>query len=372
MMEDYNSVYLRSRKPLKPSTLLNRYAFIMLSTEPIDLDDASDTSSLTTAISGETPTLPSAENPSVRALLEAKTDRAFDEALSRIPRENRIKIRDVLYVKYAPYRSKKSTRQAWYWDKSLAEELIRVTKGNYLSPIFAFLLTLLGTNHHGQDLRCRKIWHCAHCDETQYAEANCRNKESHLLKAHRISKHGNKVPQQPLDRYIKRDGTNATPPLRQSEAYVNLTTSVMRDPFTDALITFLVICQMALSLVANEVFLEFLEQLYPTIRKILPHSSHTIREYIINAFKARKQKLKESLAMSQSKISFSFDLWTSPNHMALLGIIGHYIGEHGQKQSVSAISLVGWLQYTPFSLVDISHFPHHTCWSHKRYGVLNP
>ncbi|KAH8587862.1 hypothetical protein B0O99DRAFT_473497, partial [Bisporella sp. PMI_857] len=90
------------------------------------------------------------------------------------------------------------------------------------------------------------------------------------------------------------------------------------DPFTDALVAFLVICQMALSLVANEVFLEFLEQLYPTIRKILPHSSHTIREYIINAFKARKQKLKESLTMSQSKISFSFDLWTSPNHMALL------------------------------------------------------
>jgi hypothetical protein len=327
----------------------------MLSTEPIELDDASDTSSLTTAISGETPTLPSDENPSVRALLEAKTDRAFNEALSRIPRENQIKIRDVLYVKYAPYRSKKSTRQAWYWDNNQAEELIRATKGNGLSPILAFLLTLLGTNHHGQDLRCRKIWHCVHCDETQYAEANCRNKENHLLKAHRISKHGNKVPQQPLDRYIKRDGTDPTPPpLRQSEAYVNLTTSVMRDPFTDALIAFLVICQMALSLVANEVFLEFLEQLYPTIRKILPHSSHTILEYIINAFKARKQKLKESLTMSQSKISFSFDLWTSPNHMALLGIIGHYIDEHGQKQSVSAISLVCWLQYTPSSLVDVT------------------
>ncbi|KAH8587861.1 hypothetical protein B0O99DRAFT_601322 [Bisporella sp. PMI_857] len=97
--------------------------------KPIELDDASDTSSLTTAISGETPTLPSDENPSVRALLEAKTDRAFNEALSRIPRENQIKIRDVLYVKYAPYRSKKSTRQAWYWDNNQAEELIRATKG---------------------------------------------------------------------------------------------------------------------------------------------------------------------------------------------------------------------------------------------------
>jgi hypothetical protein len=128
--------------------------------------------------------------------------------------------------------------------------------------------------------------------------------------------------------------------LRQSEAYVNLTTSVLKSPFTDALIAFLVICQMALNLVANDVFLEFLEQLYPTIRKILPQSSNTIRKYIIVAFEARKKKLKESLAKAKSKMSFSFDLWTSPNHMALLGIVAHYIDEDGKKQSVSAVSLV--------------------------------
>ena len=101
----------------------------MASADTIDLGDVSDTSSLTTVISGETPTLLSDENPSVRALFEASTNRSFDDALSRIPRENRVKIKDVLYVKYAPYRSKKSARQAWYWDKSQAEELIRVTKG---------------------------------------------------------------------------------------------------------------------------------------------------------------------------------------------------------------------------------------------------
>jgi hypothetical protein len=97
---------------------------------------------------------------------------------------------------------------------------------------------------------------------------------------------------------------------------------------------------MALNLVANDVFLEFLEQLYTTIRKILPQSSNTIRKYIIVAFEARKKKLKESLAKAKSKMSFSFDLWTSPNHMALLGIIAHYIDEDGKKQSVSAVSLV--------------------------------
>jgi hypothetical protein len=74
-----------------------------------------------------------------------------------------------------------------------------------------------------------------------------------------------------MDRFVRNTNANSSsepPPLRQPEAYVNLTTAVHKNPFTDALITFLVICQMALSLVANEVFLEFLEQLYPAIRKI--------------------------------------------------------------------------------------------------------
>ena len=40
------------------------------------------------------------------------------------------------------------------------------------------------------------------------------------------------------------------------------------------------------------------------------------------------------LQKSVSNINFSFDLWTSPNHLALLGLVAHFIDEKGQNQSM--------------------------------------
>jgi hypothetical protein len=177
-----------------------------------------------------------------------------------------------------------------------------------------------------------KYWHCKHCTETQFAEANGYNKETHL-KRHGISKHGRKTPNMRFNPTTR--PVDQTPPIRQSESYVNLTTAVTLGPFKNALVAFVVICQVALSLVINEVFIEFLEIIYPSIRNLLPLASNTIRGWIMESFEARKGRLKQRLAKSNSMIHFSFDLWTSPNHLALLGIVVHFIDEIGQNQSVS-------------------------------------
>jgi hypothetical protein len=73
---------------------------------------------------------------------------------------------------------------------------------------------------------------------------------------------------------------------------------------------------MPFSLVGNLIFLEFLEFLkilFPAIEKLMPCST-TVREWIMDAFKDKREDLKKYLARSQSMIHFSFDLWTSPNH----------------------------------------------------------
>jgi hypothetical protein len=41
--------------------------------------------------------------------------------------------------------------------------------------------------------------------------------------------------------------------------------------------------------------------------------------------KARLQ-LKNELASARSRIHISFDLWTSPNSQAMVGVVGHYLG----------------------------------------------
>ncbi|KAF5120944.1 putative AC transposase [Metarhizium anisopliae] len=277
--------------------------------------DSDNSSELTTLFTGDTPTLPGQEQPSIRALFEAHDDAAYDLAVAQIPRDHRVQQVKGIW----------SRRSAWYWAKEQAEELIRTSKG---------------LDDSGKELRNRKIWKCKHCSEVQFADANSQNKPTHLL-VHGISKHGRKTPREWVQRsYLapsnsdSGDDNGDTTPIRQSGSYVQLATTVKRAPFEEALIAFFVVCQIALRLVADELFVGFLRIVYPSIDKLLPGCGNTLRTLVLEAFNKRKEHLTGVLARSVSKIHFSFDLWTSPNHLALLGVVAHFIDEFGQNQSI--------------------------------------
>src|SRR6266536_588490 len=91
---------------------------------------------------------------------------------------------------------------------------------------------------------------------------------------------------------------------------------------------------MAMSLVVDHIFVEFLQIIYPYVAQFLPACRNTVYTYILEHFTIRKQQMKEFLVKSSSKISFSFDLWTSLNHLTLLGILAHFVDKHSQTQSV--------------------------------------
>lgn len=55
----------------------------------------------------------------------------------------------------------------------------------------------------------------------------------------------------------------------------------------------------------------------------------------MTAFEDRKVRMKEELHKAISKIHFSFNLWTSPSHLALMGVVAYYIDESRKNQSVS-------------------------------------
>src|SRR3954451_17933417 len=112
----------------------NHHFFRMSFCDTVDLDAFSDSSSLSSANTGDTPTIFSDESPSIQALLKAQNERAYHNALDKIPSDHKVKIADVYYVKYDHYRSKKSRRDEWYWKPEQAEELIRITKGSSPFP----------------------------------------------------------------------------------------------------------------------------------------------------------------------------------------------------------------------------------------------
>lgn len=65
----------------------------------------------------------------------------------------------------------------------------------------------------------------------------------------------------------------------------------------------------------------------------IPHSHTTISKYIIGLYEKYKTKLKEDLASAGSRVHISFDLWTSPNHLSLMAVVGHYLDKQLQSQT---------------------------------------
>ena len=51
-------------------------------------------------------------------------------------------------------------------------------------------------------------------------------------------------------------------------------------------------------------------------------------------FKRQKAVIKDELANARSRIHISADLWTSPNSLAIVGIVLHYLDRNLKVQSV--------------------------------------
>jgi len=67
--------------------------------------------------------------------------------------------------------------------------------------------------------------------------------------------------------------------------------------------------------------------------RALPSSGNTIKNWIIDQFHWSQQDLTRLFTCSKSKIHFTFDLWTSPNYRAFLGIVTHWLDQNYKLQS---------------------------------------
>src|SRR5438046_3371464 len=67
-------------------------------------------------------------------------------------------------------------------------------------------------------------------------------------------------------------------------------------------------------------------------------SDRTITRHITKYFETAKAASKERLSLAQSRIHISYDLWTSPNHKAMIAIVAHWMMEdYDMKSALLAI-----------------------------------
>ncbi|KAJ6436023.1 transposase-like protein [Purpureocillium lavendulum] len=64
----------------------------------------------------------------------------------------------------------------------------------------------------------------------------------------------------------------------------------------------------------------------------LPDTHETVKKWITRQFDTEKEKVKQRIQSATSRVHISCDLWASPNTLAILGVVAHYVTEDGQLQ----------------------------------------
>jgi hypothetical protein len=80
-------------------------------------------------------------------------------------------------------------------------------------------------------------------------------------------------------------------------------------------------------------FHALLQYLNPRCERLLP-SHQTVSRTIGEIYDKQLGAITEALGAAATKINFSFDLWTSKNRLALLGLVAHFIDSAGCSKSI--------------------------------------
>jgi hypothetical protein len=70
-----------------------------------------------------------------------------------------------------------------------------------------------------------------------------------------------------------------------------------------------------------------------SLAKEVPWSRQAVRDTMRKLFEVKKGVISSQLEKTVTRISFSFDMWTSPNGHAFLGLHVHHLDASFQAQS---------------------------------------
>jgi hypothetical protein len=100
-------------------------------------------------------------------------------------------------------------------------------------------------------------------------------------------------------------------------------------PYRAALVYMIVENRLSFSLVESPSFHTFLLTMIPEASRLIPRSHNTIKQDILSEWLLKKEEIKKELREARSHLNISLDVWTSPNRILYLGIVGHYVRKNG-------------------------------------------
>ncbi|KAI8404246.1 hypothetical protein FOFC_15741 [Fusarium oxysporum] len=108
--------------------------------------------------------------------------------------------------------------------------------------------------------------------------------------------------------------------------------SINPDQLEVLYVRFITACSLPFRLVECPEFRALLAYINKDVDTWLSDTHETIRKWIMRQYEDQKEKVKQRIQSAKSRIHISCDLWTSPNSLAILGIVAHYVTEDGQLE----------------------------------------
>jgi hypothetical protein len=159
--------------------------------------------------------------------------------------------------------------------------------------------------------------------EKVYKITNCsRDKaKDHLRKLHHTGPCG---PCDPAD-------SGPARPHRSTGECPNLCEPSLLALFKFYLIKWIVLAHIAFNQVENEHFRVLMYFINLTVELALPRSGNTVRAWILKLYEQHREKIAKMLRDTPYQLHFGFDMWTSPNGLAMLGIVVHWMDAEERK-----------------------------------------
>ncbi|KJZ70187.1 hypothetical protein HIM_10410 [Hirsutella minnesotensis 3608] len=160
----------------------------------------------------------------------------------------------------------------------------------------------------------KEVYYCHECVAGKYKQElfvinGTSRARNHLEQKHQID----------CQNGVKRTGSGQKSVLDQQKdaaASIAFFWTESMDKFKELLIRWIACCHIAFFQLENRHFRELL-LLSPALMNHLPKAARTIRSWVMNAFESKKEQLREELHQARSRVSISFDLWTSPSPYAI-------------------------------------------------------
>jgi hypothetical protein len=182
----------------------------------------------------------------------------------------------------------------------------------------------------------RVEWRCKYCPKKYLLNGGTRCPKDHLRTIHSIdetSPRDNKTRKRQLSMEDSVAMAKNHPQSRRRLSGEASGLSIDPDILEKLYINFLASCNQAFYLVESTAFRSLLSFLNEDVEVWLPNSANTINTWLLRQYSHEKEKIQACLWSACTRIHLSLDLWTSPNHLAILGVTATFISEKSTLES---------------------------------------